>query len=47
MNKTDNIFRNGGGEQRKVRKDKKREKSFVLEFKELKREVDQEIKREI
>ena len=54
MNKTENIFQNLPKkdfyiieEMTKEKKEKKREKSFVLEIKELKKEIDDEIKREI
>ena len=54
MNKTENIFHNLPKknfyiieELTKEKKEKKREKSFVLEIKELNREIDEEIKREI
>ena len=57
MNKTDNIFSNLHKKEKllmqqappeeKEKKERKREKSFVLEIKELKREIDEEIRREI
>lgn len=53
MNKTDNIFSGVNKIKERImnmneeKKEKKREKSFVLEMKELKRQIDDEIKRDI
>jgi hypothetical protein len=53
MNKTDNIFSGLNRIKERImnineeKKEKKREKSFVLEMKELKKQIDDEIKRDI
>lgn len=52
MNKTDNIFSGLHKKEKQIqpheeKRERKREKSFVLELKELKKEIDEEIRREI